>query len=89
MKNLTTLLFSVTVGLIAIAGCTSPVSSQQSGAMDGMPMSASDMKSMCDKHKKMMDSMSPADQKKMMEAHMKDMSPEMREKHMHEMSQCK
>ena len=90
MKNLSAMLFAATVGVAALAGCaSSPPASQQSGAMGGMSMSGGDMKSMCEKHQKMMGSMSPADQQAMMDAHMKGMSPEMRDLHMKEMSQCK
>lgn len=78
-------------GAIALAGCASPPMGQHSGGMDSMSMSKSDgdMMAMCDMHKKMMGSMSPQDQKAMMDAHMKDMSPEMRAKHMEQMSHCK
>ena len=89
MKNTSALLFAVTIGAAALGGCTSPTSNQQSGSIGGMSMSDGDMKSMCEKHMKMMGSMSEADQKAMMEAHMKDMPPEMREKHMKEMTMCK
>jgi hypothetical protein len=97
MKNFSTLLFTVTVGIASLAGCASPPYAQQTTPMGGMSMSDGkmksmsdgDMKSMCDKHMKMMGSMSPADQKAMMDSKMKDMSPEMREKHMQEMAMCK
>jgi hypothetical protein len=88
MKKLSAMLFAATLGVVTLTGCASPPSSQQSGSMGGMSMSDGDMKSMCEKHKKMMDSMSPADQKVMMDAQMKNMSPEMREMHMKKMSQC-
>ena len=89
MKNIFALLFAATLGGVALGGCTSPQANQQSGSMGGMSMSDGDMKSMCEKHMKMMGSMSAADQKAMMESHMKDMSPEMRGKHMKEMAMCK
>lgn len=89
MIKLSAILFAATVGVATLNGCASPSPSQQSGGMGGMSMSDNDMKSMCEKHNKMMASMSPAEQKAMMDAHMKDMSPEMREKHMKEMGQCK
>ena len=89
MKNISALLFAATLAVVALSGCTSPPANQQAGAMGGMAMTDEDMKSMCEKHMKMMGSMSAADQKAMMEAHMKDMSPEMREKHMKEMAMCK
>ena len=89
MKNISALIFAAGLGVVVLSGCTSPPASQQSGSMGGMSMSDGDMKSMCEKHMKMMDSMSAADQKAMMESHMKDMSPEMREKHMKEMAMCK
>jgi outer membrane murein-binding lipoprotein Lpp len=89
MKKISTLLFAAAVGLVALSGCASPTSSKDSAAMGDMSMSDGDMKSMCEKHMKMMGSMSPADQKAMMDAHMKDMSPAMREKHMKEMAMCK
>ena len=78
----------VTVGSTALAGC-STYPSQNSSDMNGMSKSDSDMMAMCDMHKKMMGSMSADEQKKMMDMRMKDMSPEMRAKHMEEMSHCK
>ena len=86
-----TLRVLVAAGAIALAGCASPPMSAPAGSKDSMPMAESDgdMMAMCDMHKKMMGSMSPQDQKAMMDAHMKDMSPEMRAKHMEQMSHCK
>ena len=89
MKNTSALLLAATLGVVALTGCTASSTSQQSGSMSGTYMSDGDMKAMCEKHMKMMGSISAADQKAMMEAHMKDMSPEMREKHMKEMAMCK
>lgn len=57
--------------------------------MRSMSKSDGDMMAMCEMHKKMMGSMSADEQKKMMDAKMKDMSPDMRAKHMAEMSRCK
>jgi hypothetical protein len=45
-------------------------------------MSSMDMKSMCDMHRKMMGSKSPAEREAVMEQRMSSMSPEMRRKHM-------
>jgi hypothetical protein len=86
--NMKNLILVASLAVVALGGCAA-YPSHQSSSMSGMSMSDADMKSMCDKHMKMMGSMSAADQKSMMEAHMKDMSPEMREKHMKEMSMCK
>ena len=88
MKFRSTLILVTFFGSAVLAGCTS-YPSQGSGGMSGMSKSDADMASMCDMHKKMMGSMSTSDQKKMMDMKMKDMSPEMRAKHMEEMSQCK
>jgi outer membrane murein-binding lipoprotein Lpp len=74
-------LIAAALGASMVAGCASPPMS--------MSKSGGDMAAMCDMHKKMMGSMSPQDQKAMMDEHMKDMSPEMRTKHMEQMSHCK
>ena len=88
MKNRSVMLLAASLAVVALGGCAA-YPSNQSSSMGGMSMSDADMKSMCDKHMKMMGSMSAADQKSMMEEHMKGMSPEMREKHMKEMAMCK
>lgn len=54
-----------------------PNESSQMGMMSSM-----DMKSMCDMHRKMMGSKSPAEREAMMEQRMPSMSPEMRRQHM-------
>lgn len=87
MKIRTTLAFALSLTGIVLAGCSS-YPSQNSNGMSGMSKSDGDMMAMCDMHKKMMGSMSPDEQKKMMDMKMKDMSPEMRAKHMEEMSHC-
>ena len=89
MNIRTSLLCGALVGLALLGGCASSSMGDPSNSMAGMSKADGDMTAMCDMHKKMMGSMSPADQKAMMEAHMKDMSPEMREKHMREMSECR
>lgn len=60
-----------------------PTGVGQMGMMDSM-----DMKTMCDMHKKMMSSKTPAEREAMMDRNMKSMSPEMRQKHM-EMMEAK
>lgn len=65
-------------------------SAASSPSMSGRPsegnqmgmMGSMDMKSMCDMHKNMMGSKSPAEHQAMMEQHMPSMSPEMRRQHM-------
>ena len=47
-----------------------------------------DMKSMCEMHNKM-SSKTPKERSAMMDEHMKSMSPEMRQRHMEMMQQCK
>lgn len=88
MKNRSLQMLAATLAIVALGGCAA-YPSNQSGSMGGMSMSDAEMKTMCDKHMKMMGSMSAADQKAMMEEHMKNMSPEMRDKHMKEMAMCK
>jgi hypothetical protein len=88
MKNRYVMLLAASLAIVALGGCAA-YPSNQSDSMGGMSMSGAELKSMCDKHMKMMGSMSAADQKSMMEEHIKSMSPEMREKHMKEMAMCK
>lgn len=88
MKVRSATILVLSLAAAALAGCSS-YPSQTSSGMSGMSKSDGDMMAMCDMHKKMMGSMSPDDQKKMMDMKMKDMSPEMRAKHMEEMSYCK
>ncbi|MDO9216322.1 MAG: hypothetical protein Q7U14_03560 [Lacisediminimonas sp.] len=68
------------------------VTSNAPGSLAGGPgggrMSMTDMKAMCDKHNQMM-SDKTLDEKKKMEAHMRSMPPEMMQKHMTMMEQCK
>lgn len=88
MKNRYVLVLAASLAMVALGGCAA-YPSNRSDAMGAMSMSDSEMKSMCDQHRKMMGSMSAADQKAMMEEHMNGMSPEMRDKHMKEMAMCK
>jgi outer membrane murein-binding lipoprotein Lpp len=88
MKNISTLLFAATVGIVTLSGCTSPMGDMKPGAMGDMSMSDSQMKAMCEMHTKKMASTAPADRQAMMDAEMKGMSPEMREMHMAKMRQC-
>lgn len=87
MKIRSTLALTLSLSGIVLAGCSS-YPSQNSSGMSGMSKSDGDMMAMCDMHKKMMGSMSADEQKKMMDMKTKDMSPEMRAKHMEEMSHC-
>ena len=53
-------------------------------------MGSMDMKSMCDMHKNLMATKTPAEREAMMDQRMKSMSPEMRRKHMAMMDEkCK
>ena len=63
-------------------------STGQMGMMGGAG-SQMDMKSMCEMHNKMMSSKTPEERSAMMAEHMKSMSPEMRQRHMEMMQQCK
>ena len=68
---------------VAASGCTTHRSSQAGEQMSGM-----DMKTMCDRHTKMMREKTPQEHKMMMDEHMKSMSPDMRQKHMAMMEKC-
>ena len=86
LKLLTLSCAFVLAGLIG--GCATGTSSSGSmghmggmsgmSGMTGMSGGQMDMQAMCDKHKGMMASKSPAEQQAMMADHMKSMSPEMR-----------
>lgn len=66
---------------------TSTASGSYGGGATGDEMSMMDMKTMCDKHNKMMSGKTP-EEKKSMDAHMEKMSPEKRQKHMAMMEKC-
>ena len=89
MRKLPTMLFAAAVGVFTLTGCASPSASQQSGSMGGVATSDGDMKLMCEEYKKMTSATLPGDAKAMMAIRMKNMTPEMRDKYMKEMSQCK
>ena len=73
------------VGLLA--GCAAaPAKSDDHAHMN---MSAMDMQSHCEMHKKMMSGKSSAEQQAMMQEHMKSMTPEMRQQMMAMHEQCK
>lgn len=83
LKLLTLSCAFVLAGLIGgcATGTSSPGSMGNMGGMSGMTGTSGgqmDMQAMCDKHKGMMASKSPAEQQAMMADHMKSMSPEMR-----------
>ena len=89
MKKFPAMLLATTVGVFTLSGCASPPANQQSVSMGGMAGSDGDTKLMCEEYKKMTSATLPADEKAMMAIRMKDMTPEMREKYMKDMKQCK
>lgn len=52
-------------------------------------MDMKDMKAMCEMHKNMMGTRTPAEQKAMMDERMKSMSPEMMKRHQAMMAECR
>lgn len=87
-------LFGVLVAAVFLAGCATKQDAEHSEhhpATDasGAQMAAMDMKVMCDMHKKMMSTKTPAERQVMMDEHAKSMSPEMMKKHMAVMEKCK
>jgi hypothetical protein len=89
---------------VALTGCASNQGAQHKGhtsdaatskapeSMGGVPagnqLSMMDMKTMCDRHTRMMSGKTPDEKKMMLDQHMKAMSPEMRQKHMAMMEKC-
>ncbi|MEC4718096.1 hypothetical protein RY831_02960 [Noviherbaspirillum sp. CPCC 100848] len=95
--------FPAVLVILALTGCASRQDAQNrqhqadaatstptgasGGGSTGNQMSMMDMKTMCDKHNKMMSAKTP-EEKKSMGTHMETMSPEMRQKHMTMMEKC-
>jgi hypothetical protein len=73
---------AVASGFLLVSGCTTPTTTPDDYAN-------MDPKAMCDKHKKMMGSMTPEQQRAMMDEHMKTMSPEMRARMQEMHASCK
>jgi hypothetical protein len=70
-----------------LAGCAA--GAPKSEAHAHTTMGATDMQSMCEMHKKMMDGKPPSEQQAMMQEHMKSMTPEMRQRMQAMHEQCK
>jgi hypothetical protein len=84
------LFFAVTASALmtaALSGCATDTSDQAGMHRGGGPMEMKDMQSMCDMHKKMMASKTPAEREAMMGG--QTMSPEMKKHMMMMQEQCK
>lgn len=79
----------VSSGLLAavLGGCAAAPA--KSEAHDHATMGGMDMQSHCEKHKKMMNGKSTAEQQAMMQEHMKSMAPEMRQRMQAMHEQCR